>query len=319
MATGGKADRRKTASSTNSEIGGKVKPTGKATRKHAPLKDDKKESATGNPKAETRAEVGSTSGKKSGKRIPQETASNKSTPRTSSASDPQADSKCASDKKQAVSRVKKPTRQSSTPKTNSPEITFAESTNRAKEIRSKRERSPGPRYFFRADIPQQYGETYLIAIPRDPEWIYTYWEVNEETLAHIKRRTGERSFSTAKRVLRLLDVTDVDYDGSNAWNHTDIEITPFADSWYIKVPQAGRCYVVEHGLLTAGGDWVIIKRSKSVEIPRDGVSEEIDDEWSTLETEELIRVSASNADITFGGGHCNSSSSRINLNAPSSR
>jgi hypothetical protein len=159
-----------------------------------------------------------------------------------------------------------------------------------------------------------------VAVARDPEWIYTYWETARGELDAIQRQIGERAFTSAKRVLRLLDVTDIDYDGANAWSSIDIEIAPFADSWFIKVPQPGRSYLIEHGLLTVEGEWVAIKRSESVMVPHEGVSQVIDDQWSTVESEELIRASISGPDGPLGSSdHSRDLSSLPPINAPSSR
>jgi hypothetical protein len=150
----------------------------------------------------------------------------------------------------------------------------------------------GPRYFFNTDIPDSYNETYMRAIPRDPQWLFAYWEISESTRKQVRSKIGEDAASSAKRVLRLIDITDIEYDGSNATCYCDIEINEFANNWYVQVPKSGRNYVLELGLLTTDGRFYSAARSNAVSVPRMGVSQLMDEEWATVSTDELIRMSA---------------------------
>jgi hypothetical protein len=147
-----------------------------------------------------------------------------------------------------------------------------------------------PRYFFHTDVPQAYDETYFRAIPRDPEWIFVYWEFSRESQEEARKALGDDAYRKAKRILRVLDVTDIDYDGTNAWSSFDIEITPFANNWYIKVPQRGRTYVVECGHVSADGSFRMMARSNAVPVPRGEVSTSVKGEWSAA-NESLLRSS----------------------------
>jgi hypothetical protein len=150
----------------------------------------------------------------------------------------------------------------------------------------------GPKYFFHTDIPDTYNETYMRAIPRDPEWIFVYWEISEPTMNDLKRKMGGTEFGIAKKLLRLCDVTEIIYNGSNAWRYTDIEINRIANNWYIKVPEPSRTYLVECGFLTSDGRFLLAVRSNVVKVPRLGLSPVLDQQWSTAASDELIRMSA---------------------------
>jgi hypothetical protein len=149
----------------------------------------------------------------------------------------------------------------------------------------------GPRYFFNTDIPDSYNETYMRAIPRDPQWLFAYWEISDSTRKELRGKMGESAFSSAKRILRLLDITDISYDGSNAQRFIDIEINEFANNWYVQVPESGRNYVLELGLLTTTGRFFLVTKSNVATVPRMGVSLLQDEEWATV-SDELIRMSA---------------------------
>jgi hypothetical protein len=150
----------------------------------------------------------------------------------------------------------------------------------------------GPRYFFNTDIPDSYNETYMRAIPRDPKWVFAYWEISESTRKELRAKMGESAAASAKRILRLIDVTEIAYDGSNAQRYIDIEINELANNWYVHVPESGRSYVLELGFLTTAGRFYCATRSNVTGVPRMGVSQLQDEEWATVSTDELIRMSA---------------------------
>ena len=151
--------------------------------------------------------------------------------------------------------------------------------------------TPSPKYFFKSDIPEGYNETYMRALPRDPEWLFAYWEISEATRNDCKAKMGEAAYASSKKILRVLDVTDLAYDGSNAQSYTDIEINEFANNWYIRVPDSGKAYVIEYGFLTSDGRFHLAVRSNTVSIPRFGISPVKDGEWTSENTDELLRLS----------------------------
>lgn len=167
---------------------------------------------------------------------------------------------------------------------------------------SESDNSPalGPRYFFHSDVPEDYQDTYMGALVRDPEWIFVYWEVSESTMSEIKNKAGVQDFLSAKKILRLIDVTDIDYDGSNAGSYTDVQIDQNSNSWYARAPEPGRTYVVECGFLTASGRFFVAVRSNRVSVPRTGVSTSTDKEWLDANTNQLIRASSGGFDRPLG-------------------
>jgi hypothetical protein len=149
----------------------------------------------------------------------------------------------------------------------------------------------GPKYFFSTDIPDQYNETYMRAMPRDPLWIFTYWEISQSVIDDLRAVRGD-GFGSARWILRVSDVTDIEYNGANAWRSIDIDITPNADNWYIKIWEPGRMYLVQGGIVTHNGVFSEAVRSNTVTMPRAGVSAVADEEWSIAASDELIGMSA---------------------------
>ena len=46
------------------------------------------------------------------------------------------------------------------------------------------------RYSFNTDLPESYNKTYLIALPKDPHWLFLYWEIAEDTIDNMKNNIG---------------------------------------------------------------------------------------------------------------------------------
>lgn len=161
------------------------------------------------------------------------------------------------------------------------------------------DQSSGPKYFFSTDIPDHYDETYMRALPRDPLWIFAYWEISKTTIGGLKTALG-KAFFGARWVLRVSDITDIDYNGANAWGSMDIDIAPGADNWYVKIGESGRVYILQAGLMTMDGAFSEAVRSNAVRMPNAGVSPVVDEEWLTAESNELIRMSAASLKRSIG-------------------
>lgn len=138
-------------------------------------------------------------------------------------------------------------------------------------------------------FPAGYGDNRIVIMVRDPYWIYAYWEIIPAKHQEAIKTLGSK-FQGAKYILRVYDVTDVDFNGANAWRHFDIEITGGANNWYLNVGQPNRSWVVEIGYRAADGNFLALARSNAVTTPRDAVSDVIDEEWMTTDFEELYQI-----------------------------
>jgi hypothetical protein len=138
------------------------------------------------------------------------------------------------------------------------------------------------------DIPGGYGIDRIVAMVRDPHWIFSYWEVTIDRLEGIEKRLGGE-WQKCRMILRVFDLTD------DSYSHFDIPLAPDSRNWYINT-SPNRRYQIAVGLLTPDGDFIEIARSNTVETPRAGVSDVVDDRW--MIPEELF-------DLIFAasGGH----------------
>lgn len=129
-----------------------------------------------------------------------------------------------------------------------------------------------------SDLPAKYGKDMLVLQVRDPRWIHSYWELTDKTLGRLRSEL-KGDFAKARRVLRVYDVSSINFDGTNAHRFFDIRINDFAQSWYIDTGSPGRSWCVDLGLLLENGRFITILRSNTVETPLDGPSWITDEEW----------------------------------------
>lgn len=121
----------------------------------------------------------------------------------------------------------------------------------------------GPRYGFSTEIPDKYNESYVFAVPRNPQEMYVYWEVSPEDAGKINSNNENAS----KLILRLKE------ENFSSENQSDsekedffIEIDNSVCSKIIELPQSGKKYVVESGFISSDGDFKPVASSESKEI-----------------------------------------------------
>ncbi|HBU08658.1 MAG TPA: hypothetical protein DEA99_05645 [Candidatus Omnitrophica bacterium] len=132
--------------------------------------------------------------------------------------------------------------------------------------------------FEKKELPQGYDKDLIVLQVRDPWWLHTYWEVREGTWGKLKNELA-KLFATAKKVLRVYDVSCINFNGSNAHRSFDIEIHQNAKSWYIDTAGPGRSWCVDVGLKLSDGRFITIARSNIVTTPLDAPSWVTDEEW----------------------------------------
>ena len=129
------------------------------------------------------------------------------------------------------------------------------------------------------ELPSSYGHTTIVALVRDPWWIFSYWEVTPETEQAVRGRIPPAERAGAVSILRVHDVTDGESDAPCF----DIALRNLAQCWYIHVGRPDRAWIVEIGLRTPRGGFYQWARSNRVRTPRHGPSDVIDEEWMSVE------------------------------------
>ena len=131
-------------------------------------------------------------------------------------------------------------------------------------------------------LPEAYGKDRLVLMPVDPYWVHAYWEMVPPSVS--ERSSGaEKQSEHARYILRVYDVTSVDFDGTNAHSSFDIEITPQARNWYINLWRAGKSLCAELGLVHADGSFSSRVRSNVIQTPQASTSSGSEETWMRVE------------------------------------
>lgn len=132
-------------------------------------------------------------------------------------------------------------------------------------------------------FPYGYGDNKIVVMVRDPWWLFTYWEIAPDKENEVRNRISSRGLHPVKSILRVYDVTDLEFNGKNAHSHFDIELSGMASNWYINVGTPNRAWIIEIGILANNNEFFALARSNCVRTPRFGMSEVVDEEWMCQE------------------------------------
>ncbi|NMB36296.1 MAG: DUF4912 domain-containing protein [Firmicutes bacterium] len=124
------------------------------------------------------------------------------------------------------------------------------------------------------NLPSYYGENRLVLLPRDPYWLFAYWEIDIPTRQGLAKEM-QRDYASLNFALRCHRFTENNGVGS----YFDLPVTPAADNWYIKAGIPDKQYRLEYGCYLPDGGFKVILTSNTVRTPRDSLSEIIDENW----------------------------------------
>ena len=127
-------------------------------------------------------------------------------------------------------------------------------------------------------VQDYYGETGIVLLPRDPYWLFTYWEVSLPDIDKARQALGS-GFNSSRSILRIYDVSNIIFNGSNAHASFDITLENLVKSWYISVPAPEKTWVVEIGILASSGKFTVFARSNAITTPADSMSSLDYEEW----------------------------------------
>lgn len=138
-------------------------------------------------------------------------------------------------------------------------------------------------------LPREYGETMAALLPRDPNWMFVYWEITPASRAGVVRAHGADVLEKSRQVLRVHDAASTGKGPA----YFDIPVMLEAGSWYVRVQEAGRSYYCELGLVLPSGDFIGIVKSNTVVLPPGRVSDVMDEKWMAVsgDFEKLLQLS----------------------------
>jgi len=110
--------------------------------------------------------------------------------------------------------------------------------------------------------PPAYGIDKLVLMPKDPEWLFTYWELTEDKKASAweKRNKGRQYQEALKLSWESRDLFDP--------NFVFLPVEFKAGRWYLAIPgDASRSYRLELGWLGDDGKFISLLQSNPTEMP----------------------------------------------------
>lgn len=110
------------------------------------------------------------------------------------------------------------------------------------------------------------GPDRITAMPVDHETLYVYWEITG-----ARKRWAEEHFHCSwhalPQILRVYDVTLLEFDGDHANRHFDFHVHQEADNWFLRGLPPGCSYIVDYGTTTPDGRYITLLRSNTVQTP----------------------------------------------------
>ncbi len=133
------------------------------------------------------------------------------------------------------------------------------------------------------ELPEGYGQSRVVLMPRDPQWAYAYWDIPNENKAALRSQGGQQL------ALRLYDATDIDINSQVPHSVQEYPCDEMAREWYLPVPVSDRDYIVEIGYRTFDGRWLLLARAAAVRIPPTYPSDWVDDHFVTVDWDSDLR------------------------------
>jgi len=131
------------------------------------------------------------------------------------------------------------------------------------------------------DLPDIQARTHCVLIPRDPNYIYAYWNYTQEDIDKLRNQLKFED-GDSQLILRVYDISQVRFNGSNA-NHTwDLDVGFSAKDWYIHVWQDNADYCAEFGIRYGEDQFIPLMRSNTVRTPPKSASTRNDLIWQDI-------------------------------------
>lgn len=151
---------------------------------------------------------------------------------------------------------------------------------------NKENASPASDY---KSLPEGYGSTEAILLPRDPNWMFIYWEITGNSKKEASRVHGADIFQKGRQVIRVHQADAA----AGAGKYFDIPVMHDAKNWYVNVQESGGAYYCEVGLALPDGAFISLVKTNTVNLPAGHVSDVTDENWMavTADFDKLLQLS----------------------------
>lgn len=118
-----------------------------------------------------------------------------------------------------------------------------------------------------SELPSGYNKDCLVAMPRDPYWLFCYWDFNEQTWQ--KLTDYQNNICTLR--IRSKDTELL-----------KVPVSLLAKSWYVHGNFAGLPLTIDLGIETQDG-YLPFLTSNTVNMPPDSISQKTDELWLSID------------------------------------
>ena len=139
-------------------------------------------------------------------------------------------------------------------------------------------------------LPSKYGKDKFVFMVRDPKWGFVYWELTDGLI-------NMHNLNASEKFLRCYDITSSGIPETPD-SFFDIKINDLANNWYINFPDSNRMFIIDLGYFK-DGNFVTVLRSNAASLPRDSISDQVDQEWMFPDDLYQYLLKASGADQLF--------------------
>ncbi|MDO8803821.1 MAG: DUF4912 domain-containing protein [Elusimicrobiota bacterium] len=138
-------------------------------------------------------------------------------------------------------------------------------------------------------LPEAYGTTEAILLPRDPNWMFIYWEITGDSKKEACRLHGAFIFQKGRQVIRVHQAAA----NACADKYFDIPVMHDAKNWYVNVQESGGAYYCEVGLVLPDDTFISLVKTNTVNLPAGHVSDVTDEKWMavTADFDKLLQLS----------------------------
>ena len=131
------------------------------------------------------------------------------------------------------------------------------------------------------DIPWTYGYDRVTGMAVDPDRLFVYWDVTDQSIERARSGLGA-SGKDAWLNLRVYDSTGRIFDGTNAHSYFDHGLDRRDRQWFFHIGKPASSAFVDVGLKSHEGYFIKIARSGRIDFPRREIAPFSEAEWLSV-------------------------------------
>lgn len=126
------------------------------------------------------------------------------------------------------------------------------------------------------DLPPEYGKDRVILLVVDPRFIFSYWEVRQDSMQDANQRLG----GNAKLTLRFYDISNTGRpETSPYW---DVEVFDRLGNWYLRLAHPEQHLCLDIGMRDSAGNFHCIARSNVMKLPPQSLAQPGPIKWMVV-------------------------------------